>query len=254
MKVIFQDPGYEYSSESFAEFIKQGPFWSESIFHFFPELEEFRGAFSTKIDNKVITKEILDAVFKIYESRKAEIRNKVTSYQETWNHYEELINNKFSSIFQFDTRNLFNDLVCNITLNPISPRYLETHTFDVFYMNSSQGSIGVVLHEIAHFLWFHLWHQKNNDSFELYESPTLIWVLSEAVIEQLLNNDDFNRVNPYSKSGCAYPYFYEMNINNRKLYDYLNEMFKENNLQRFMEMSYQFMIDNENEIRAQMLE
>lgn len=254
IKLIFQDPGHEYSSESFAEFIKLGPFWNDLIYYLFPELAKYQGVFNQDIDTKAVSKEIINDVFEIYNNHKTEIKDKIASYQETWYNHEDMINNKFSSIFQFDTRSLFNDLVCNVTLNPISPRYLEEHTFDVFYMNSNQGSIGVALHEITHFLWFYLWNKKYGDSYKLYENPTLIWVLSEAVIEQILNNEDFNKINPYSKSGCAYPYFYKMNIKNRKLYDYLDEIFKESTLDQFMEISYQFMLENEEEIRNQMSE
>ncbi|WP_406242420.1 hypothetical protein ACF3M2_19575 [Tissierella carlieri] len=253
MKLIYKDPGYRYSAESISEFIEQGEFWSEPIFHFFPELLKFKDSFNKNSDNKDIVGEISDTVAESYNLRQKEIQSKAISYQEHWNRHEKLINDRFSSIFEFDTREVFNDLICNITLNPISPRYLKEHVFDVFYMNSDAGSIGSALHEIAHYLWFYLWNQKYKDSYEQYEAPSLIWILSEAIVEQILNYEDFNKINPYHQNGNAYSYFYNMTITGRPLYNYLDEIYKNNSIDKFMDKSYEFMVKNEEEIRSQML-
>lgn len=253
MKLMYKDPGYKYSVESLSEFIKQDEFWSKPIFHFFPELSKFKGQFDKCDDNKDIVEKISGTVFELYEAREKEIQSKIISYQEHWNNHEKLINERFSSIFQFDTRSIFNNLVCNITLNPISPRYLKEHIFDVFYMNSEKGAIGSALHEIVHYLWFYLWNQRYNDSYDQYESPSLIWILSEAVVEQILKDEDFNKINPYYQDGNAYPYFYNMSIKGKPLYDYLDQMYKNNSIDGFMNKSYEFMVRNEKEIRSQML-
>ncbi|WP_352420668.1 hypothetical protein [Proteiniborus sp.] len=253
MKLIYRDPGYKYSANSISEFIKQDEFWSEPIFHFFPELLKFKGLHNKSTDNKDIVKEISGTVVELYKSREKEIQSKVISYQENWDCHEKLINERFSSIFKFDTNKVFNSLICNITLNPISPRYLRECVFDVFYLNSDEGSLGSALHEIAHYLWFYLWNQKYEGSYEQYESPSLVWVLSEAVVEQILRDEEFDRINPYHKNGNAYPYFYNMIINGRPLYDYLDKIYINNSIEKFMDMSYQFMAENEEEIRSQML-
>lgn len=158
---------------------------------------------------------------------------------------------KFKGVFSRDTDNR-DILVCNITLNPISPRYLQQWAFDVFYLNSDKGSLGSALHEITHYLWFHLWNKKHNDSYEQYESPGLIWILSEAVVEQILKHDDFNKINPYHKGENAYSCFYKMMIGEKQLYDHLDAMYKNNSIDKFMEESYQFIIENEEKIRSQM--
>lgn len=45
-------------------------------------------------------------------------------------------------------------------------RYLKEQVFNVFYMNSDEGSLGSALQEIVHYLWFYLWNQKYRDSYE----------------------------------------------------------------------------------------
>lgn len=253
MKLLYKNPGYRYSAESISEFIKQDEFWSEPIFHFFPELLKFKGLFDKSDDNKHIVEAISGTVVELYKSREKEILSKVISYQKSWDRYEELINERFSSIFQFDTSKVFNNLVCNITLNPISPRYLKEHIFDGFYMGSDEGSIGNALHEIVHYLWFYLWNQKYKDSYENYEAPSLIWILSEAVVEQIPNDEKLNGINPNYGRGNAYPYFYNIVVNEYPLYDYLDEVYNNNSIDQFMDKSYQFMIKNEEEIRKQIL-
>ena len=156
MKLTYRDPGYEYSARSIAEFIKQDESRTASIFHFLPELSKFKGLFSRDTDNRDIVEEILDTISVLYKSNEQSIKGKVISYQEHWDQHEKLVSDRFSSIFQYDTKGIFNNLVCNITLNPISPRYLKEGVFDVFYLNSDKGSLGSALHEIAHYLWFHL--------------------------------------------------------------------------------------------------
>ena len=252
MKLLYKDPGYKYSAESISEFIKQDGFWNEPIFHFYPELLSFKGKFNND-DNKDIVEEISGIVIELYKSREKEIQSKLILYQENWDFYENLINEGFSSIFQFDTVEIFNDLICNVTLNPISPRYLEQRIFDTFYMGSPEGSIANALHEITHYLWFYLWNQKYRDSYEEYESPSLIWILSEAVVEQILNHEDFNRINPFHGNRNAYPYFYNMVVKGKPFYDYLNDIYINNSIGEFMDKSYQFMIENEKEIRSQIL-
>lgn len=85
-----------------------------------PELLKFNDSFDKSTDNKHVIGEISGTVAELYKAREKEIQDKVISYQEKWNRYEKLINERFSSIFQFDTSQIFNNLVCNITLNPIN--------------------------------------------------------------------------------------------------------------------------------------
>lgn len=252
MKVTYKDPGCKYSAQSIAEFIKQDESRTTSIFHFLPELGKFKGVFCRGTDNRAIVEEIQDTIAELYASKERVIEGKVISYQEQWDHHEKLINDRFSSIFQFDTNGIFDNLVCNITLNPISPRYLKECVFDVFYLNSDGGSLGSALHEITHYLWFHLWNARHNDSYEQYESPSLIWILSEAVVEQILKDAEFNKINPYHKGENAYSCFYNMMIGETPLYDHLDAIYKNNSIDKFMERSYQFMVENEEEIRSQM--
>lgn len=78
------------------------------------------------------------------------------------------------------------------------------------------------------------------------------WILSEAVVEELLNTENLNKINPYHKGQIAYKCFYDMKIDKKPLYDYLNQLYRENNLEDFMDKTYNFFLENEDEIRRQM--
>ena len=105
------------------------------------------------------------------------------AYSEHWNLYKANITQAFSGAFGVDCLEMFNDLVCNISLNPVSPRYLREHSFDVFYLNSERGALGNALHELVHFVWFAVRNNLFGDSYEEYENPSLKWILSELVVE-----------------------------------------------------------------------
>ncbi len=57
--------------------------------------------------------------------------------------------------------------------------------------------LGVTLHEIIHFVWFHVWNQEFRDSYEEYERPSLKWILSEMVVESIMTDPRPSELNPY---------------------------------------------------------
>ena len=95
-----------------------------------------------------------------------------------------------------DWTNLFNDLCCCVSMNPIEPRFLREHRFDLFYKNSEKGAIGQCIHEIIHFAWFYVWHEIFQDSWGEYERPSLKWILSEMVVGSCTINERQLRLLP----------------------------------------------------------
>lgn len=157
----------------------------------------------------------------------------------------------FSDAFGLDTRALFNGLTVNITLNPICPRYLEERAFDLFYLNSPQGALGMSLHEMTHFLWFYVWKQLFRDSPEEYESPSLKWVFSEMAVAPILGDGRLSERNPY-RDGCVYDYFYTMTVEGTPVLDTMGQMYRSLPIGEFMEQGYAWCLRHEGEIRGQM--
>ena len=196
---------------------------------------------------------ITEVIRNVYVENEVLLNQKVADYNAHWNKYKEQIEEALSDAFEMDVRGLFNDLEGKITLNPICPRFLKEHYFDVFYLNSERGAIGMSIHEMIHYLWFYVWNQHFEDSYEEYERPSLKWILSEMVVESIMRDERLSSINPYfprENGGCVYGYFQDMMVEDKYILDTLDEMYRENHIVDFMEKSYKYCLKYEDEIRV----
>lgn len=255
MDIKFVNPGFQYMLDSIMEFQKDDSsvFWNDSLFYFFKELDKDY-AYSMPVEKR---KDYFKAkLFEIYEVNETLLEEKVQAYSEHWNLHKGNITQAFSDAFGVDCSEMFNDLVCNISLNPVSPRYLKEHSFDVFYLNSERGALGNVLHEMVHFVWFAVWNNLFNDLYEEYENPSLKWILSELVVEAVMSDERLYSVNPYyprEQGGCIYPYFFTMEIEGAPITDMVREMYRTMKISEFMQESYAYCQKHEAEIREHIL-
>lgn len=196
MELRYVNPGYEYMITQIMELQKEeiSAFWSEPLFYFYPELNrEYVQALSKEEKEKYFE----ESFSKIYEEKQSVINEKVVCYNKYWGKCKPQIEAALSDAFEIDSSKIFNDMKCNISLNPIEPRYLQDHSFDVFYLNSEKGAIGLAIHEIIHFVWFYVWNQIFADSYEEYETPSLKWILSEMIVESVMKDPRLGSINPY---------------------------------------------------------
>lgn len=251
MKVKCINPGFEYMIDIIMEF--QTPewtnFWSEPLYYHFKELDkEYAQALSLDY-KKAYIKEVL---FQVYRNVEKELEEKVILYQNYWDAHSLQIEEALSDAFDVDCKGLFNDMICRISLNPIEPRFLKEHSFDIFYKNSEKGMIGEAIHEIIHFVWFYVWNREFGDEYEEYESPSLKWLLSEMVVEMIMKDERLSSLNPYfprENGGCIYPYFFDMRANDELVLEYLENLYKKHSIREFMRLAYEYCQNNEEEIR-----
>ncbi len=180
------------------------------------------------------------------------INEKVQQYQARWLQYKNQITDAFSDAFGIDCSKIFNDIVCNVTLNPVGPRYLREHYFDLFYLNSDQGALGMSLHELIHYVWFFVWNQLFGDSYDEYETPSLKWILSELVVESIMDDERLSSINPYyprERGGCIYSYFYTMVLDGTPITETIQKMYRELEIEDFMKESYRYLQKHEKLIR-----
>lgn len=251
MELHFCDPGLNYSLDIIMEFQQSdlSGWWKQPLFHFYPQIDR------TKFDRLDASSQRLylrQELQHIYEAAKPEICCKLGLYAAHWQKYKPQIEDAFSEAFQVDSRGLFSDMTANITLNPTCPRYLDTHSFDLFYLNSERGALGLSLHEMIHFFWFHTWHQLFQDDFSEYETPSLKWIFSEMAVEPIMRDKRLSDINPYFEDGCVYEYFYHMKIDGTPILEMLYEMYRQNDMQTFMQKGFLFCQEHESEIRLQM--
>lgn len=251
MELQVINPGFEYMIEKILEFqTEQMPaFWSEPLYYFYPQLNKEYADSLNKDDRKQYLRNTLKEV---YDEKESIINDKIRLYSEHWEACKPQIKAALSDAFGIDCTGIFDDMKCNISLNPIEPRYLKEHSFDIFYMNSEKGAIGETIHEIIHFVWFHVWHEIFGDSYEEYETPSLKWILSEMVVESIMRDSRLSSINPYfprNQGGCIYRYFFDMKADGKLILETLDEMYRDQNIADFMKNSYQYCLEHEAGIR-----
>lgn len=256
MKLQVVNPGFEYMIDKIMELQTEETtaFWSEPLYYFYPQLDKEYAALLTFADKKAYFGQTLR---KVYVEQESMINEKVDLYSKHWETCKPQITAALSDAFGIDCAELFNDMKCNISMNPIEPRYLTEHSFDIFYLNSEKGAIGGAIHEIIHFVWFHVWHELFGDSYEEYETPSLKWILSEMVVESIMKDRRLSSINPYFKredGGCIYSYFFDMKVEGKYILETLDEMYRNQSITDFMKNSYSYCVNHENEIRNHILE
>lgn len=251
MKVTYRNPGFEHSIASILLFQEDdtAPYWSGVLSHFYPQISDSKIKILKTDQRKDYIRSELENV---WNSLSAEVDIKADLYNRHFGRYHGQIEDALSDAFGIDTRSVFNDLVGNITLNPICPRFLKEKCFDVFYKNSERGALGVSVHEIIHYVWFYVWNGHFKDSYSEYDTPSLKWILSEMAVESIMSDDRLASINPYyprENGGCVYSYFQDMVIQNEPILDTLLKMYRENKITDYMERAYDFCLENESAIR-----
>ncbi len=252
MEIVFTNPGVDYMIQQIMEFQdeEETAFWSDSLYYFFPQLEKAHTAALSFTEKKTYIDHVLR---KVYVESEDTINEKTAVYSQHWGNCRVQLNEALSEAFETDCSALFNDLRCNVSMNPVSPRFLREHSFDVFYLNSERGAIGSSIHEIIHFMWFYVWNDLFGDSYDEYERPSLKWILSEMVVESVMKDPRLSSINPYfprEQGGCIYPYFFDMAVDNSLILDTLDEMYRSLNIREFMKISYSYCQQHELEIRT----
>lgn len=251
MLITYRNPGFEYSINSILLFQQDGtaPFWSDALIHFYPHISRERlAALSSDEKKEYLSRELRN----VWNELIGELESKVEAYNAHFAKHHRQIEDALSKAFSIDTSAVFNDLVGNISLNPICPRFLEERYFDIFYKNSERGALGLSLHEVIHYLWFHVWNGHFGDDYSEYETPSLKWILSEMAVESIMSDKRLSSINPYyprENGGCVYPYFQDMIICGEPILDTLMKMHRSNRITDYMELSYGYCLKHEAAIR-----
>ncbi len=256
MDIRFKNPGFEHSINSIMEFQKDdtSAYWNDALFYFFPNLQK-ELAYSLPLDERKAY--ITAALEQTYFEKETLINEKVQQYQALWIQHKRQITEAFSDAFEIDCSKVFNDIVCYVTLNPVGPRYLREHYFDLFYLNSDQGALGMSLHELIHYVWFFVWNQVFDDSYDEYETPSLKWILSELVVESIMDDERLSSINPYyprEHGGCIYSYFYTMVLDGIPVTETIRKMYRELRINDFMKEGYCYLQKHEQTIREHIRE
>lgn len=251
MEVTFVNPGVDYMIRRIMDFQTEGEaaFWSEPLYHFYPQLDK---AYASSLPFAEKNEYIERTMRGVYAGLEDTINEKEALYARHWRACKPQITEALSDAFSVDCTSLFDDIRCNLSMNPMEPRFLKEHSYDTFYLNSERGAIGGGVHEIIHFVWFYVWNGLFGDSYDEYERPSLKWILSEMVVESVMKDERLSSINPYfprENGGCVYPFFFDMTIDGEPILDTLDAMYTSLPIKDFMKSSYAYCQKFETQIR-----
>ncbi len=239
MKLRVSKADFPYTVEIIQEFLDAGDaFFTESVYHFYPELRGLSKA------------EVAETLLAVYRNKEAEMDVKALAYQAAWDEHGAEIVSGFEGVFSLDLSKHLNDMQARVCLNPICPRYLDTHTFDIFYLFSGMGSLEMVVHEVAHFVWFMVWNRLFQDSPEEYDTPHLKWVFSEIAIDPIVLDARLRRFTRGEQP--AYSYFYDIMVDGQNFMEMIRALYRENDMAGFMAKGYALCQKHEAAIREVM--
>lgn len=247
MEIQYRNPGMQSMIDSVLAFQTDGEsaYWLDGLYAFYSQIDK-NHALSLNWEDRC--RYIGRMLEQVYHENEAIIAQKISLYQEHWRQNKSQIEEALSDIFEMDCRTAFRNIICDVSINPISPRFLKEQRFEVFFFNSEKGALGMSLHEIIHFVWFAKWNQVFGDSYHEYERPTLKWILSEMVVETLMKDPRLSSLNPYFP-GCIYSYFFNMKVGDDLVLNRIDAMHDSLRIVDFMKESYQYVLRHENEIR-----
>lgn len=249
MRLQFGKADFSYMVDSIQAFLgkENGTFFSETIYHFYPVIEKEMIA---KLSESEKRKYIQEQLCEIEQNVCDEISEKLISYQQYWEDNKQTIIPSLEQIFEVSLEDKLNDMTARIGLNPICPRHLETHSFDVFYLSSPVGAIETALHEIVHFVWFIVWQGLFQDNIEEYDTPHLKWIFSEMAVHPILKEQTIAKYTLYEKP--AYEYFYQIEADGNSFMERLNQLYQDTSIKEFMKQGYELCQAYEAEIRSVM--
>ncbi|MFW6233035.1 MAG: hypothetical protein ACOC3Z_00050 [Nanoarchaeota archaeon] len=174
-------------------------------------------------------------------------------FQKNWNK----INDEMMQIFEkvLETTWYIKKIKARLTYNPICPRNIHKHTFDIYYKYDTREIIKTTIHESLHYIWFKKWSEVfPNHNKEEFDSPHKIWKLSEFVVVIILNKPEFaNLIKKHFDIPTKFDTYITYKNGEIKtqeaenlLKQELEEIYKNReSMEDFMKKSYEFIIEND---------
>lgn len=167
----------------------------------------------TEIENQVEL-----SIFKKYKYYESEISKSIEKFNENW----DSIKNDVLSQLEYDMDSNFTQNVITVKTGnaPLCPRQIENETF---YVPSYIFNFNLIaLHECCHFLFFSKCDLLYGKNPKQYDYPSYLWLLSELLIDPLLNRSYY--ISKIGENIKSYDYFYNIIINGKSLVDCIREI------------------------------
>ena len=211
---------------------------SDATFNLYPELKDKIDL--NKDNTKIISGIIKDRILKFNNDNK-DILDK---YKLLWDKYNDRFIKAMEDIFQVTINK---DINAKIGLLPVCPRNIKDLYFS-FDLCDDDRFIEICMHEICHFYFFEKCKQIFNDwKYTDFDNPSLLWYLSELVIDAILNRKEVQKI--FKHEFKSYDNFYNIYIDEKCILDIIKSIFNDNDIKNSIKNGLQFLKDNELEFR-----
>ena len=171
---------------------------------------------------------------------KKELEEKAVLFQEEWDRFEEGVMKTLSDIVEQEWLEHNGSFDVRVSINPICPRYLTLHAFDIFYGQDAERMKATATHELLHFIYF----DKFKDIFpeipeKEYNTPHLAWHLSEIVPGVILNDERIQKI--FVREHTSYKHYYEIKIEGKSLMKHIQDIYdSKKDFEDFVRKSWEF--------------
>jgi len=224
-----------------------GPFpLSGYSYEMYPELKE---VFSCDPDKINCTNIIKLAILKRYDEYLDKNSRLPDEYQEVWDKYNDKFMVALSERLDIKWPKDCSYIEAGVGRIPIYPRDIKKRTFDIGKMDH-KWVIETSMHECCHFLFFEKWKELYPDwKWEDFDSPHIIWYLSEMLVDQILNCPAIQDI--FINNFRAYDSFYNVKINGKFMMSHISDIFKDDSIEGAIKKSYDYILRNEETVRKQ---
>lgn len=211
----------------------------------YPEIKELLAKSS---EPEEIRKASEDFFKKLYYSNLTQLEKIKETFELAWAQDEDKLMAALSKVLEKDWPEDCKTMKAWISLNPICPRFLKQRSFDLYWKFSPEKMKVMALHEILHFLWFEKWKDVfPNFKEKEFESPNLIWKLSEIVPLAILGDKRIQSIFKHEPS--VYREWRLKKINGKPLLEQIQKLYTDKkSMADFMKKSLDFLKANESEL------
>lgn len=170
--------------------------------------------------------------------------NIVNDFQSNWDQINDDVMRDLANRLNIDWPEDSLNILARVGIMAACPRYVEERVYDTYIYADVARMRVTAIHEICHFLYFEKWQELLGNYWgEGCDNPHIVWLLSEAMIDPLLNNDVFRK---YTNAEIfSYDVFYNTMINDASIIDYLREIVINKPIDEAIKDSYAFFMENQ---------
>jgi len=190
-------------------------------------------------------------VKKIYEENVELLHKAKEDVEERWAKIESKIITRLQEILELNKKP--KSIVGKASMLPIEPRNIAGRRF--YFYAKSKCNIETTVHELLHFMWFMKWMEcfpeyKDPKKQREFDSPYLVWHLSEIVPGLILN--DHIIVKELDCKPRSYREYYEKKINGKSIIEHVKEIYENRkNMCDFMKKAWNFVKKNKKIIQEE---